>query len=88
MVILPLPLAQCQEVVESLGLNYALYSDPDWRVFEAYGTGHILYAPKQSWVGVDPDGTIRYLWQHDADHALQRVPLPLEVLDEFQPVPS
>ena len=84
MVILPLPLAQCQEIVENLGLNYPLYSDPEWRVFEAYGTGHILYAPKQSWVGVGPDGTVRYVWRQGADQAIQPVPLPLEALHAFQ----
>ena len=88
MVILPLPLAQCQEIVESLGLNYPLYSDPQWRVFEAYGTGHILYAPKQSWVGVDSAGTVRYMWRQGADQAIQPVPPALEALDEFQAVRS
>ena len=88
MVILPLPLAQCQEIVESLGLNYPLYSDPQWRVFDAYGTGHILYAPKQSWVGVDSAGTVRYMWRQGADQAIQPVPLALEALDEFQAVRS
>ena len=88
MVILPLPLTQCQEIVESLGLNYPLYSDPQWRVFEADGTGHILYAPKQSWVGVDSAGTVRYMWRQGADQAIQPVPLALEALDEFQAVRS
>ena len=88
MVILPLPLAQCHEIVESLGLNYPLYSDPEWRVFEAYGTGHILYAPKQSWVGVDSVGTVRYVWRQGADQGIQTVPLALEALDEFQAVRS
>lgn len=88
MVILPLPLAQCHEIVESLGLNYPLYSDPQWRVFEAYGTGHILYAPKQSWVGVDSEGTVRYVWRQGADQGIQRVPLALDALDEFQAVRS
>ncbi len=88
MVILPLPLAQCHEIVESLGLNYPLYSDPQWRVLEAYGTGHILYAPKQSWVGIDSDGTVRYVWRQGADQSIQPVPLALEALDEFQAVRS
>ncbi len=86
--ILPLPLAQCHEVVDSLGLNYPLYSDPQWRVFQAYGTGHILYAPKQLWVGVDSEGTVGYVWRQGADRRIQPVPLALEVLDEFQAVRS
>ena len=54
--ILPLPLEQCRAVVESLGLPYPLYANPDWSVFETYGTGHVLYAPKQTWFGVDAGG--------------------------------
>ena len=84
MVILPLPLEQCQAVIDSLELNYPLYANPDWSVFEAYGTGHVLYAPKQCWVGVDADGTVRYVWRIGDEGALRRVPLALEALDAFE----
>ena len=85
MVILPLPIEQCRAVVESLELNYPLYANPDWSVFEAYGTGHILYAPKQCWVGVDEDGVVRHVWRVGADDGTyQGVPLPLEALEAFE----
>lgn len=87
MVILPLPLEQCREVVESLALPYPLYADPDWSVFEAYGTGHVLYAPKQTWVGVDASGTVRWVWRVGDDGGLRRVPLALEALQAFEETP-
>ena len=84
MVILPLPVDQCRAVVESLGLNYPLYSNPDWSVFHDYGTGHVLYAPKQTWVGVDGSGVVRYVWRIGDEGGLRRVPVALEVLEAFE----
>jgi hypothetical protein len=84
MVILPLPLEQCAAVVESLGLPYPLYANPDWSVFETYGTGHVLYAPKQTWVGVDASGMVRWVWRVGDDGGLRRVPLALEALAAFE----
>lgn len=85
MVILPLPIEQCHAVVESLGLTYPLYADPTWSVFEQYTTGHILYAPKQSWVSVDAGGTVSYVWRQGGDGGIGRVPLGPEVLDAVAP---
>jgi hypothetical protein len=88
MVILPLPLEQCRSVVESLQLPYPLYANPDWSVFEAYGTGHVLYAPKQTWVGVDRAGIVRYVWRIGDSGGLRRVPLALEALQAFEETPA
>jgi peroxiredoxin len=84
MVILPLPLEQCQAVVESLELTYPLYANPGWSVFEDYGTGHVLYAPKQSWIGIDDTGVVRYVWRLGREGGLGRVPLAVEALDAFE----
>lgn len=84
MVILPLPLDSCQAVVEALELPYPLYANPDWSVFEAYGAGHVLYAPKQSWVGVDASGVVRWVWRLGDAGGLRDVPLALEALAAFE----
>jgi hypothetical protein len=84
LVILPLPLEQCHAVVESLRLNYPLYANPNWSVFDDYGSGHVLYAPKQSWIGIDEAGVVQYVWRLGDDGELRRVPLPLEALEAFE----
>lgn len=81
--ILPLPMDDCQEVVESLQLPYPLFANPDWSVFEAYGTGHLIHAPKQAWIGIDPEGLVRYTWFLGTVGRIGRVPLALEALDQF-----
>jgi hypothetical protein len=84
MVIMPLPIEQCRAVVESRELPYPLYANPDWSVYEAFETGHVLHAPKQCWVGVDPGGDVRYLWRSGSDDdGRTRVPMPLDVLEAF-----
>ena len=80
---MPLPLEQCRAAVDSLELNYPLYANPDWSVFEAYGTGHVLYAPKQTWIGIDGDGVVRWTWHIGDEGRLRRVPLAIEALDQF-----
>jgi hypothetical protein len=57
-------------------------------VFETYGTGNVLYAPKQTWVGVDPAGTVRWVWRIGDDGGLRRVPLALEALQAFVETPA
>ena len=85
MVVFPLPIEQCRAVVEARQLPYPLYADPDWSLFEAYETGHILHAPKQSWVGIDPDGAVTWMWRSGSTDAdARRVPMPLEALDAFE----
>ena len=73
---------QSDLVIESLGLNYPLYSDPTWNIYRAYGTGHALMATKQAWAIVD-EGVVRWIWRSGQDDALQpgfNVPMPLDVL--------
>ena len=53
-------------------------------MFETYGTGHVLYAPKQTWVGVDAGGIVRWDWRIGDDGGLRRVPLALEALEAFE----
>ena len=53
-------------------------------MFEAYGAGHILYAPKQSWVGIDENGIVRYVWRVGDDRVYGPVPLALEALEAFE----
>jgi peroxiredoxin len=84
LVVFSLPLDQSRAIVEGMKLPYPLYSDPDWTVFETYGTGHILFGPKQAWFGIDGDGTIRYTWRSGQNGKTGRVPLPLEALAEFE----
>lgn len=85
MVIFPLPIEQCREVVESRDLPYPLYANPDWSVFESFDTGHILHAPKQCWVGIDGDGIVRHVWRSgEGDGDARKVPMPLELLDAFE----
>ena len=79
-----LPLEQSRFITESMKLPYPLYSDPDWNVFETYGTGHVLFGPKQAWFGIDRDGTVRYVWRSGENGKTGRVPLPLEVLEQFK----
>ena len=88
MVLLPLPMDQCKAVVESPQLPYLLYADPDWSVFTQYGTGHVLYAPKQTWVGVDASGVTRWVWRVGDAGGLRRVPLALEALAAFDEAPA
>ena len=64
---------------ETQGLTYPLYSNPTWDLYRAYGTGHVLLAPRQGWVIVDGEGIVRWLWRL-GDTGSRRVMLPSEVL--------
>jgi peroxiredoxin len=79
-VILSTTEAQTAGVVEHLGLNYPLYSDESWDIFRAYGTGHVLSAPRQAWIIVDGDGTVRWTWRSGQRGAGSRVPMPRDIL--------
>ena len=78
-----LPHEQSRAIVEMMKLPYLIYSDPDWTVFETYGTGHLLFGPKQAWFGIDRDGVVRYAWRSGQNGKTSRVPLPMEVLESF-----
>ena len=84
MVVLPLPLEQCQAVVESLRLPYPLYADPHGDVYRAFDTDHILYAPKQGWIGIDEAGAVRYRWRQGAGGEMVKVPFGLDALEGFE----
>ena len=62
------------------GLTYPLHSDPTWDLFRAYGTGHVLLAPRQAWAIVDGEGIVRWLWRVGDAGGSHRVMLPSEVL--------
>ncbi len=72
---------QSDAVIDALGLNYPLYSDPGWEIYRAYGTGHLLMATKQAWVIIDGDGVVRWTW-HFGESVTSgvAVPMPMEVL--------
>jgi peroxiredoxin len=61
------------------GLTYALHSDPTWDLYRAYGSGHVLLAPRQAWAIVDGEGTVAWVWR-TGDTGGSRIPLPSEVL--------
>jgi peroxiredoxin len=79
-VILSTTETQTNGVVEHLGLNYPIYSDESWDTFHAYGTGHVLSAPRQAWVIVDGDGFVRWTWRSGQRDAGPTVPMPRDVL--------
>jgi peroxiredoxin len=60
-------------------LTYPLHSDPTWDLYRAYGTGHVLLAPRQAWAVIDGEGVVRWIWRltEKADHV---VAMPSEVL--------
>jgi peroxiredoxin len=66
-------------ITETQGLTYPLYSNPTWDLYRAYGTGHVLLAPRQGWVIVDAEGIVRWVWRL-GDTGSRRVMLPSEVL--------
>jgi peroxiredoxin len=68
-----------ERIRESCALSYPLHSDATWNIYRAYGTGHVLMAPRQAWAIVDSDGIVRWVWRLGGSGA-QRVPLPSEVL--------
>jgi peroxiredoxin len=72
--------AQTAGVIEHLNLNYPLYSDESWDVFHAYGTGHVLSAPRQAWVILDGEGIVRWVWRSGQRQGGSRVPMPMDVL--------
>jgi peroxiredoxin len=72
--------AQTASIVEHLGLNYPLYSDETWDIFRAFGTGHVLSAPRQAWMIVDGDGTVRWTWRSGQRGSQRSVPMPREIL--------
>lgn len=67
-------------IATEAGLRYPLWSDPTWELFRAYGTGHVLYAPRQAWAVIDAGGVLRWAWRlsEAADGAV--LPLPSAVL--------
>jgi peroxiredoxin len=72
--------AQTAGVVEHLELTYPLYSDESWDIFHAYGTGHVLSAPRQAWVIIDGDGIVRWTWRSGQRGSGRTVPMPRDVL--------
>jgi peroxiredoxin len=68
------------QIRETCGLSYPLHSDATWDLYRAYGTGHVLLAPRQAWAIVDGDGIVRWLWRMSAATGGHAVPLPSEVL--------
>ena len=72
--------AQTAAIVESLGLNYPIFSDETWDVFRAYGTGHVLSAPRQAWMIIDAEGVVRWTWRSGQRGSGMGVPMPREVL--------
>jgi peroxiredoxin len=83
--------AQTAAVVEQLGLNYPIYSDESWGIFRAFGTGHVLAAPRQAWVVIDGDGIVRWTWRSGQRDAGPAVPMPrhvLEVVDDLFGAPG
>jgi hypothetical protein len=44
--------------------------------------------PKQTWVGVDAAGIVRYVWRIGDSGGLRRVPLALEALQAFAEAPA
>lgn len=79
---------QCLAIIENMSLTYPLYSDPDWKIFDDYSTGHVLFAPKQTWTVVDADGVVRWTWRAGEQGKGRRVPMPLEVLEQARSVLS
>ena len=69
-----------ERIRESCEISYLLHSDATWDLYRAYGTGHVLLAPRQAWAIVDSDGIVRWLWRMSAATGGHRVPLPSEVL--------
>lgn len=80
--VLSLPIGQCRALIEHMGLPYPLWSDSDWKVFDDYGTGHVLFAPKQAWMVIDADGILRWTWRSGEAGKSRQVPMPLDVLEE------
>lgn len=62
MVVVPSALPHAQDIVEVLGLPYPLYTDPDYALFTAFGTGFVCGPPMPAWVVVDGAGVVRYFW--------------------------
>jgi peroxiredoxin len=83
-VVLSLTTDQCRAIIDNMSLSYPLYSDPDWKIFDDYCTGAVLFAPKQAWMGIDADGVVRWTWRAGENGKSRRVPMPLEVLDEVR----
>ena len=79
-VILSTTVAQTAGVIEHLNLNYPLYSDESWDVFRAYGTGHVLSAPRQAWLILEGEGIVRWVWRSGQSEGGSRVPMPMDVL--------
>jgi peroxiredoxin Q/BCP len=72
---------QTAAISRRFGLNYPLYTDPAWDIFGAYGTGHMLGAPKQAWVVLDAEGVVRWTWRTGENGSrIGPMPMPLEVL--------
>jgi peroxiredoxin len=72
---------QAVGIIDRLGLDYPLYTDASWDIYGAYGTGHTLGAPKQAWVVLDAEGTVRWTWRTGQEGSdIGPMPLPLEVL--------
>ena len=77
---------QCRAIIDDMPLRYPLYSDPDWTIFDDYSTGHVLFAPKQTWTVIDADSVVRWTWRAGDPGKGRRVPMPLEVLEAARSV--
>ncbi len=69
-----------EQIRETCGISYLLHSNATWDLYRAYGTGHVLLAPRQAWAIIDSDGIVRWLWRMSAATDGHGVPLPSEVL--------
>ena len=67
-------------IPEAQGLAYPLHSDSTWDLYRAFGTGHVLLAPRQAWAIIDGQGIVRWLWRLGDTAGYHRVLLPSEVL--------
>ena len=79
-VVFSIETAETAAIAADAGLRYPLWSDPSWDLFRAYGTGHGLYAPRQAWAVVDPDGVLRWTWRLSEAADGETLPLPSSVL--------
>jgi peroxiredoxin len=63
------------------GLEYPLHSNPTWDLYRAFGTSHVLMAPRQAWAIIDGEGIVRWIWRLGDSGGSHRVMLPSEVLE-------
>ncbi|MET0985668.1 MAG: redoxin domain-containing protein [Steroidobacteraceae bacterium] len=63
LVVIAGPHHQARAMQEILGLNYTLYGDPDFTLFEEFETRFSGGLPMPAWIIADENGVIRYLWR-------------------------